>query len=219
IRAEAADEIHIAQLAPDHLWREPFVLDGGGDSVDQFRAITRQHAGVGQVPSPLEDHLERDVVAQPADERRLRHRDRDLRRGSPMCKHQGCQAHEVNERRKSQRQIAFVGKKKIGEGEVLSAGGGRVDADIHGSSLAALPPPPTRPPPPPLARLASIKTRWHGPRPPTAGGLNTGCRPHPWPLARLDSIKKPRARGSGRARPTRGGPTYGGGGAPRLPLQ
>src|ERR1019366_1602483 len=50
----------------------------------------------------------------------------------------GRQAHEVNERRKSQRQIAFVGKNKIGEGEVLSGAGGRVDADVHGSSLSDL---------------------------------------------------------------------------------
>jgi len=30
-----------------------------------------------------------------------------------------------------------------------------------------------------LARLASIKTRLQGPRQPTAGGLNTGCRAQP----------------------------------------
>jgi hypothetical protein len=55
-----------------------------------------------------------------------------------MREHQGCQAHQVNERRKSQRQIAFVGKQKIGEGEMLAGAGGRVDADIHGSSVADL---------------------------------------------------------------------------------
>src|ERR1700693_4425061 len=53
-----------------------------------------------------------------------------------MGEHQRGQADQVDEERKSERQIDLVHEKKVGEGESLAGAARRVDTDVHRSSLS-----------------------------------------------------------------------------------
>src|SRR5262249_7752413 len=105
---KAAHQVDLAQALPNHLRSQPFVLDGVRDAVDEFLSIARQHAGVGQVPSPLEYHFERDVVAQSSDECCFRDGNRNLGGLLEPREYKDGAARKIDRERNPEGQIALV---------------------------------------------------------------------------------------------------------------
>ncbi len=106
-------QVHPVEPLADHRGRQPFLLDSRGNAVDELLAIARQHARAGQVPFALEDHLERDVIAEPADQRRLRDRDHQLGWRMPGREAQRRPGDDVHERRKGQRHAALMREEEM----------------------------------------------------------------------------------------------------------